>query len=214
MKSQQIKSQAYIFYKHQSIIGIIPILPDSEQLLSQLMQKEWYLPFLEKMSESRKCEWLSVRILLKELLGKEKEIRYNPSGKPYLSDFSHYISISHTKGYAAVILDQGKEVSIDIEKISPRIENLHTYFVNEEEEKSLSKKNRQIHLLLHWSAKESIFKRLNCENIAFKSQLHIRPFEPLIRQWSEFQACETRTEKREEYTVNYFVSEDYVLTYI
>jgi 4'-phosphopantetheinyl transferase EntD len=214
MKNREIKSQIYTFYQNQSIIGIAPVLKDSGSLLAQLEQKERYLPFIEKMAEHRKQEWLSVRILLKELSGKEKEICYQPSGKPYLADNSYHIGISHTKGYVAVILNKEKAVAIDIEKILPRVENIRTHFVNEEEEKALSKANELIHLLLYWSAKESMFKILDKENVEFKTQLHIQSFEPLIEEWDSFIAYETRTEKQNIFTINYYVHEDYVLTYI
>lgn len=213
-RTREMKTQVYTFYKNRAVVGISPISEDSESLLSQLSHKEWYLPFLEKMAEHRKQEWLSARLLLKELIGEEKEIRYQPSGKPYLTDHSFHISISHTKGYVAVSINKEEETAIDIEKIASRIENVRTRFMSEKEEEALSKNNEQIHLLLHWSAKESMFKILNEANVAFKSQLHIQPFEPLICEWGNFSAYETCTEKQNIFTVNYYVHENYVLTYI
>ena len=195
-------------------IFIIPLWEDSESLLSRLSFKEKYLPVIERMTENRKREWLSIRVLLKELLGEEKEIFYKSNGKPYLSDNSFKISISHTKGYAALIINKENEVAIDIEKIAPRVENIKQKFVNEEEENALSQSNRLIHLLLYWSAKETMFKRLGVENVNFKSHLDIQPFEPVIGEWSDFEAFETRTKEQNCYTIKYFVHEDYVLTYI
>mgnify|MGYP000016543064 CR=1 FL=1 len=64
-----------------------------------------------------RLEWLAVRVLLYTLSGEEKEIAYHPSGKPYLADASASLSISHTKGYVAVVLGlPGREVGIDIEQ--------------------------------------------------------------------------------------------------
>ena len=203
-----------VYHINQSIIGVSLIGQDSESLLNQLTHKEWYVPFLEKMAEHRRCEWLSVRILLKKLIGTEKEIRYHSSGKPYLADNSYYISISHAKGYVAVILCKEKEVAIDIEQISPRVEKIRERFMNEKEEQNLSKENELIHLLLHWSAKESLFKILNEENVEFKTQLHINPFEPEINTLAEFTAYETRTAAQQKFVVNYMVTDDYVLTAI
>ena len=54
------------------------------------------------VSERRKMEWLSVRVLLYSMLQEDKEIGYSLEGKPYLTDHSFFISISHTKGYVAV----------------------------------------------------------------------------------------------------------------
>jgi phosphopantetheinyl transferase len=207
-----------------SIIGIAPIVENSESLLAQLDNKDWYLPKIEKIPEFRRQEWLAVRVLLKELLNEEKEILYTSSGKPYLSDDSYHVSISHTKcpstnkknitGYVAVILNEQQVVAIDIEQISSRVKNISSRFINEAEEKAISKENELIHLLLHWSAKESIFKMLDTENVDFKTLLHIEPFEPVIGTWSNFRAHETRTEKQNQFSVNYFVHEDYVLTSI
>ena len=54
----------------------------------------------------RRHEWLSVRLLLRTLLGADKEIAYLPSGKPYLADGSFHISISHTRGYVKAAVSQ------------------------------------------------------------------------------------------------------------
>jgi phosphopantetheinyl transferase len=214
MKNREIKSLIYTFYKNQCVVGISPILNDSESLLAQLSHKEWYLPSLEKMTEYRRQEWLSVRVLLKELTGKEKEILYHPSGKPYLADNSYHISISHTRGYVAVSLNKEKETAIDIERIAPRVKNIRSRFMSVEEEKMLSKNRELLHLLLHWSAKETMFKILNETSVEFKSQLHIQSFEPLLSEWGSFPAYETRTGKQNIFTINYYVHKDYVLTYI
>jgi len=212
-KNRELKSGTYAFYDNHSRLAVVPLTEDSESLLARLSFKERYLPVIEKMTENRKREWLSIRVLLKELLGEEKEILYNSSGKPYLSDNSFHISISHTKGYAALILNKESEVAIDIEKITAKVENVRKRFVNEEEESALSQSNERIHLLLYWSAKETMFKWLGVDNTDFKLHLHIQPFEPAFGEWSEFDAYETRTKYQNCFKIKYFVHEDYVLTY-
>ncbi|GHT55073.1 siderophore biosynthesis protein [Bacteroidia bacterium] len=207
-----------------SIMGIALIDKDSETLLSQLEYRDRYLPYIEKMTEKRKCEWLTVRNLLKKLSGEEKEIAYQPNGKPYLSDHSYQVSISHTNykgvshdkllGYVAMILNEEKEVAIDIEMISPRVLKIKDRFLTKEEAKAISTDNEIIHLLLHWSAKESVYKILDTENVDYQSQIHISPFEPVIGEWSRFEVRETRTDKQQVFCVHYFVHEDYVLTVI
>jgi 4'-phosphopantetheinyl transferase EntD len=203
-----------VFHQNQNIVTVVPLQEDSESLLSRLSFKDKYLPTIERMTENRKREWLTIRVLLKELLGEEKVILYNSLGKPYLSDNSFHISISHTKGFAALILNKENDVAIDIEKISSKVENVQKRFVNEEEEKALSQTNERIHLLLYWSAKESLFKLINEENVDFKTHLHIQPFEPLLGEWSSFEAYETRTKHQNRFKIKYFVHNDYVLTSI
>jgi len=213
-KNRELKSVAQTFYRNQNSLAVISLDEDSESLLSRLSLKEKYLPVIERMNENRKREWLSIRVLLKELLGEEKEILYNSSGKPYLSDNSFHISISHTKGYAALIINKENEVAIDIEKISPRVEKIRKRFVNDDEEKYLSKSNEIIHLLLYWSAKESLFKLLGVKDVDFKQHLHVCHFEPVLGKWSDFEAYETRTKEQNCFKIKYFVHDDYVLTYI
>lgn len=76
-----------------------------EELLALLPHKEKYeADICGFTANSRKLERLAVRVLLYEMLGEEKEIGYRSSGKPYLADGSASISISHTKGYVAVLL--------------------------------------------------------------------------------------------------------------
>jgi phosphopantetheinyl transferase len=194
------------------MVKIASISETPEELLAQLEHKDWYLPALEKMSEYRQREWLSVRVLLKKTAGEEKQILYTEAGKPYLADKSYHISISHTKGYVAIALDDAHPVAIDIEHLSPRVEKIRTRFMSETEEKQLSKTHPVIHLLLHWSAKETLFKLIDENDIEFKSQLHIRPFEPVIGEWADFTAYETRTEKNQSFVIHYLVTEEYVVT--
>jgi 4'-phosphopantetheinyl transferase EntD len=191
-------------------VEAITATPD--ELLSQLEQKAWYSPTLAKMREQRQREWLTVRVLLRKILGEEKQILYTDSGKPYLADSSYYISISHTKGYVAIALDENDTVAVDIEQISPQVENVRSRFMNETEERNISQNHPLTHWLLHWSAKETLFKYLNDSDIEFKSQLHIHPFEPIFGEWGEFTAHETRTTRQQSFLIRYIVKEEYVLT--
>lgn len=83
--------------------GIWKIEEPSEVLFALLQNRKEYLPQLELIrTEQRRREWLASRVLLQELTGGSALIAYHPNGAPYLSGSSLHISISHTKGYAAV----------------------------------------------------------------------------------------------------------------
>ena len=193
--------------------NIRKIRETSDELLNFLDKKDWYLPRICQMpSENRKREWLAVRVLLKELLGEEKEIAYTETGKPYLVDNSHHISISHTKEYVAVALSKYHSVGIDIEYISPRVQKISSRFMSDEETAGISSENEIIHLLLHWSAKESMFKALNEQSVDFREFLHIQPFVPEMNVLSSFNAFETKTENRHRFVIHYLATEDYVCT--
>jgi 4'-phosphopantetheinyl transferase EntD len=194
------------------ILQVEAISETTDVLLSQLERKAWYLPSLSAMSAHRQREWLTVRSMLKKATGEEKQILYTTSGKPYLADASYHIGISHTKGYAAVALDKRHPITVDIERISPRVEKIRSRFMSLDEEQHLSAAHPLLHLLLHWSAKESLFKYMDEDDIEFRTQLHIHPFQPTIGAWSECGAHETRTAGRQQFTIRYLVKEDYVLT--
>lgn len=193
--------------------GIRKISETSDELLDLLEHKDWYLPRIRQMmTENRKREWLTVRVLLKALAGEEKEIAYTESGKPYLADRSYHISISHTKEYVAVALSKHHFVGIDIEYISPRIQKIKDRFMSDEERTGISPENEIVHSLLHWSAKESMFKALNEPAVDFRTCLHIQPFVPEITGWSSFNAFETKTRKQHRFVIHYEATEDYVVT--
>ncbi|MDR0547748.1 MAG: 4'-phosphopantetheinyl transferase superfamily protein [Dysgonamonadaceae bacterium] len=196
------------------MLSVAPIIETTNELLAQLERKEWYQTAIERMGESRLREWLAVRVLLKKMLGEEKEIAYTAFGKPYLADGSYHISISHTKGFVAVVVDKEHPVAVDIERIAPRVENVCSRFLNEMEESRLSKDNRLIHLLLHWSAKETLFKQMDENDVELKTHLHIHPFEPALNQWATFNAHETRSAVQQSFTISYLVTDSYVLTVI
>jgi phosphopantetheinyl transferase len=161
-------------------------------------------------SNRRALELLSTRIMLLELLGKVTVISNQEDGKPYLDDKSYHISISHTKGYVAILLHKSCYVGIDIETISNRIENIADRFVSDKEYINTEKKIT--HLLLHWSAKECLYKILNEQGVDFKQQLHVIPFEPALT--GTIKACESKTPNKQTFTLNYEVHPSYVLTWV
>jgi len=200
----------------ESIIWAVCEIRNSiDELLGLLQKKELYLPYLSQItSESRKREWLTVRVLLKEMLGEEKEILYTSTGKPYLSDNSYQISISHTKGFVALALHPEMRIGIDIEHISPRVQKIRSRFMNEKEESNLSKEYEEIHLLLHWSAKESMYKILDEQDLDFKTNLHVNPFNPVLNNLSCFSAYESKTDEHHSFSGYYLVNCRYVLTMV
>ena len=164
-----------------------------DELLNMLPQQETYLEGLQRFSaEHRRLEWLSVRVLLFTLLGEEKEIAYYPSGKPYLADKSASISISHTRGYVSVIIGEaGKEVGIDIEQYGERVHKVAHKYMRADEPLSLYQGTDTWALLLHWSAKEVVFKYMNTAEVDFREHLRIFPF--TVAEKGAFSAEEYRT---------------------
>lgn len=159
-------------------------------------------------SNKRLLEQVTVRVLLKTLTNEEKKIEYLSSGKPYLADTSYHISISHTKGYVAIILSKTKLVGIDIEYVSSKVQRVRDKFISDKE--FIDSDKELNHLLLHWATKETIFKIQDCENISFKENLIIEKFIPEDR--GSFLARKILSEESFSYKIFYSVTPDYVLT--
>jgi len=87
-------------------------------------------------------------------------------------------------------------------------------FMNEEEMANVPSNCEIIYLLLHWSAKESVFKIMNESGVDFKEHIKITPFNPVCGEWGTFAATETKTVLTKNFTVHYLVTENVVLTAI
>ncbi len=120
-------------------------------------------------SESRRIEVLATYALLQTLTNDNTAtITHNSSGKPFSSH--GFISISHTKGYVALILSTNKQVSVDVEYISNRVEKIRHKFLREDETP-----NSLPTLLLHWTAKETLYKYASECDLSF-SEMRVLPF--------------------------------------
>ena len=200
---------------HTPLWGIWKIEESWEEMLRQLEQQHTYLSFLnQRKSDSRKTEWLAVRLLLKELIGKEIGIAYRENGAPYLPDSSLHISISHTKGFAAVLLSPEKPIGIDIEYCSDRVHRIKSRFLNENELNLLGDNPKTNELLVCWSAKETAFKMMEQKNINLQSDIHIIDFKP--SQESDkgtITIRESLTPQSSVFYINYLILQDFVVTY-
>ena len=197
--------------------GIWQVDESAEELRARLSSDSCDDAVLEGLrAPSRKLEYLAVRVLLKELLGREYRIDHYPSGKPFLPDSPLYITISHTKGYVAVGLHPSKEVGIDIEYVAERVRKVTSRFVRPDELPGLQQQAPTVQLyelLLVWSAKESLFKVLNQQDVDFQEHLRIAPF-TYCEAGGEFTAYEYRTKNGTVYGVHYLTHPDFVCTYL
>jgi len=197
---------------NNSKLGIWKIEKTIEELHTQLSDQSLLdYRFLSITNNARKLEWLSVRLLIKTLCGEEKTLVYNAAGKPTLADNSFNISISHTKGYVAVLIHPTQIVGLDIENRSERILKLKNKFMHSTELVAIDQTQEALHILLYWSAKETLFKIMPEEAIDFIEHLHISPF--VLIEKGSFEANETRSQNKQHFTIQYQVFEDFVLTW-
>ena len=191
--------------------GIWKIEESSDELLKLLENKQPYYSFVtDTMTEARKREWLASRALVKRLLGFEPDISYTDAGAPFLEGLSKRISISHTKGFAAVILSDNPAAGIDIEYMSDRVKKIRTRFMSASEDSQIDAHYETEHLLVYWSAKETLFKMIGQSDVDFKEHLQIHPFR--YSNEGVFLATERRTKKNESFKIHFFVTQEFVLT--
>ena len=201
-----------------------------DELRSRLVEPFLYDEELSSLkAASRKLEYLAVRILLKEMCGHELRIAHLPSGKPVLPDARMNITISHTKGYAAVGLfplvintlelhDQCRgrsctcpEIGIDIERISERVRRASSRFIRDDELPGFSEmggEEQLRQLLVHWTAKETMYKMLDRSGVDFQEDMRIMPFRLEQKGIVHGLAFSDR-----RFVIRYVVEQDFVLAY-
>jgi len=180
--------------------------------MAALLENDYTSEYEVFSLENRRKEFLAARLLLKILINKEERILYTTEGKPYLANNQFQLSISHTKGYVAVIVHPNQPVGIDIEHKSPRVLNIRHRFLSDEELLHISVNDGVNHLLTCWSAKESMFKIINEPSIDFKEHLHLNPFD--FQKNKLIHAFETRTNQKQAFDIHFKEYEDFVFTCI
>ena len=201
-----------VYHQHLLTVGVWKVDETIDRLKAMLPNCMVNEPeLLDCKSDKRKLEKLAVRALLKELCGEEKKIAYLPSGKPYLADNSFRVSFSHTCGYVAVAIHPEKEVGVDIEQYGTRVQRLASRFVRDDEQVSVASGDEIYALLLHWSAKETMFKLMEEEAVDFLEHMRIFPF--TLQESGQMEAQEFRSPKEQKFLIHYDTHPDYVLTF-
>lgn len=128
-------------------------------------------------------------------------IGHAASGQPLLRGY--HVGVTHTKGYAALMLSKSCYVACDIEHFSDRVERIKSKFLRKDE-----KADDLDSLLVHWCGKETVYKLFPEDNLQF-SQMRVGPFSTMS-DW----ACEVENMKRgEKVRVDFELTMQFVLTY-
>jgi phosphopantetheinyl transferase len=208
---------ALVFKKQvdeKTAIGLWRIEEDAQELISRLQLKHHETDTLLNLSAGkRRLHWLSTRVLLRHLLGDPAYIdcRIDDHGKPYLSNFPHRISLSHSYNYAAVMVSEDKDVGIDIEQISNKIERIAGKFMKDEELAFIASANRTQHLYICWCAKEAIYKLRGKTGVSFKEHIHLKRF--AVADEGSFDASFETHQLCRMFKVHYEKFEDYMIGY-
>ena len=118
-----------------------------------------------------------------------EEILIADTRKPFLPTDKYHFSISHCGQFAAAIVSNKSRVGLDIELITPRIENIAHKFLNDMEKNFFNEDYKQFldqwnlkdkvyteYLTLMWSAKEAIYKWYGDGGIDFSEHIQLLKF--------------------------------------
>lgn len=204
--------QSFSFGHEPCMVAIWQIAEREDELVVPLPHAEALLDEARRRfkAPSRRSEWLAVRRLLHEL-GVASHIGYLPSGRPYLVDDARHLSISHTRGYAAVALHSGMPVGLDIEQRTDKVCRVQEKFLSHEEKIFLpSGKNNVEALLILWTAKEAMFKLVDRPGIDFADHFHLSPFR--VADAGKCTARETFTPEHRTFCLHYWTLPDFVMS--
>ena len=160
-------------------LAIWKIEESAEVLVAKLQLDEQEQAYFESLGQHmRQLHWLATRVLLRTLLQTEHYIdcKADAHGKPYLVNFPHRISLSHSYDYAAVMISETRAVGIDIELIKPKIEAVAPKFLTDTERSFIDPDHAVAHLYSCWAAKEAVYKLQGKSGISFKEHIHLQPF--------------------------------------
>ena len=193
-------------------LGVWEITEDFDSLYSMVNLAPVEKAKLDSFKNiSRKIEWLSVRALVKNMLGQDTRILYNSENKPFVRGNTHNISITHSNNLTAVIIGKDKRVGIDLEFMSGKINKVANKFINDRENIIDDPELSKFHLYLHWCAKETLYKICDKQDINFRDGLTILPFEPEEHGFMEGDVINGKGQ--EHYELEYVLHDNYALVW-
>jgi phosphopantetheinyl transferase len=151
-------------------IGVWHITETEDFFLQQVpLQKEirhWH----------KRLQHLAGRYLLKELYPNFplELIKIADTRKPFLQDEAYHFSISHCGNYAAVVVSKAYRVGVDVELVTPKIENILHKFLSAQEQYLLPPDALQKTATLFWSVKESVYKWKGNGGVDFIDHINIQ----------------------------------------
>ena len=196
-------------------IGLWKITETPAALEAQLQLKEHEIVLLKSLStEKRNLHWLATRVLLRTMINTSQYIDFqvDESGKPYLANHPHHISLSHSYDYAAVMVSKTRKVGIDIEVIKSKIERVQQKFLADKELEFIGNTDRIERLYVCWCAKEALYKLNGKKETSFKDHIKLSNF-----AYADEGTLKAKIEKNnrfKNYVVNFKKIEDYMLGYV
>lgn len=164
-------------------------------------------------SVGRQKEYLSVRALLQAMTGDDTLcIRHEESGRPVVcrglvKRDDMLVSISHTRGYAVLMLSRTKAVGVDIEYRSDRIVKIASHFIRPDEMVGSVEQ-----MLALWCAKETLYKLHSEDSLHYFDMRQVESTAPAAGA-DDWDLVLENMKRGERVTVHVTLTPDYCLTW-
>ncbi|MRR19853.1 4'-phosphopantetheinyl transferase superfamily protein [bacterium] len=200
------------YLNKDTVLGVWKIEEDLPTLLGMVdMSPEDNRRYEIYRSTSRKTEFLSVRALLAEIMGRDARIVYNKNNKPFIKDGSHFISITHSNKLTAILMSRNERVGIDLEYMRVNINAFASRFLNRNEKITRRWADRTYHLYIHWCAKEAIYKICDKEGINIVNDITIEPF--AVQESGEIRGTVKNERINDQFTLFYSKYDNYTIVW-
>lgn len=202
----------YTLYKADTTSYALWKIIEDEATLQSL------LPIREEVPSNlthpaKRLEFLASRLLTQNLLKQFNQlyrgIRKNEFGKPFLIGSTFHISQSHSFPYVAVIIDEKKNVGIDIEQKKNTLLRIAPRIFNKAELENASSDITMLCIL--WCAKETLIKLYGKKDLSLKEEIAIDRFE--LSNTGVLTGHVYRKSSENSYTLQYIVEQDFVLAF-
>ncbi len=155
----------------------------------------------------RELERFGSNYVLKQLLKDElASISYHDTGKPFISNRSEFISISHSHDLLVLLMNKKHNTGCDVELIRDKVFNIRHKFLNNKELNSCN--NDTVKLIIYWAAKETLYKIHGLKAIDFKENLSVEDFAD-----NKIIGKITNTELEKQYLLHWEKFGAYILVY-
>ncbi|WP_192821777.1 4'-phosphopantetheinyl transferase superfamily protein [Rufibacter sp. LB8] len=165
-------------------------------------------------AESRRREWLAVRVLayslLDQLSADKTIITREETGQPVCVAGGFQVSLTHSGPWVAALVSGTYQVGIDIETRGTKVPRLVAKFLSEEE--LTASQTDPVKMHLYWSAKETLYKAYSRKKLLFKENLLLENVN--VQPTGQFKGTVQTHNFRHTYDVHYIVDPEYVLTYV
>ncbi|MDD3877770.1 MAG: 4'-phosphopantetheinyl transferase superfamily protein [Bacteroidales bacterium] len=161
---------------HNFFLGVWKIEELSDFFLKNIQLNAEEKKYFERITnESRKVQWLSCRHLIQNYYNNAFEVGYDFQGKPYANQKNIFISLSHTNKFSAVIISEGRDVGLDIEKVDERIRRISRKMASEKELNWISlSPDKDIEFLTSlWCSKEALYKLCGQAAVDFEKDVFV-----------------------------------------